>query len=321
MTYNSFWFIVLWIFIVLFIASFFVRKYKIYNIILPYKGNFLVLDLLWKLLVSLIFFIIVLIPFNIWIYQWTKIKKVPTLNIQVLFDVSLSMTAKDFKPDRFHTAKDSLVNFINSLDTNYNIWLIWFSWKPFVYMPITDNQKALTHKISTMSMADFPPTLDFVWTAIWDAILLWKKQLLNYTQDNQKPWVIVLITDWDSNKWTDPLKAIEYEEDIPIFVWAIWKGDTFIVGQDRYWNDVPTSIDTTTLKQIADETWWEFKKLQEKEDFLEILSSLYSYIKEYEKIEKIQEYTYINFYLKIILIFLLLAYIIFFINFNIKKRD
>lgn len=319
MAYNSIWFIVLWIFIVLFVASFFVRKYKVYNIILPYKGNFLFLDIFQKSLVWLIFFIIVLIPFNIWIYQWTKIKKVPTLNIQILFDVSLSMTAKDFKPDRFHTAKDSLVEFIKSLDTNYNIWFIAFSWKPFVYMPITDNKKAIIHKISSMSMADFPPTLDFVWTAIGDAILLWKKQLLNYTNDNKKPWVIILITDGDSNKWIDPFKAIEYEEDIPIFVWAIWKGDTFIVWQDRYGNDVPTSIDVETLGKIAEQTWWEFKKLKEREDFLEILSNLYSYVKDYERIEKIQQYTYINFYLKLVLSVLLIIYIIFFLR--IKKRD
>jgi hypothetical protein len=49
------------------------------------------------------------------------VKKVPTLNIEVLFDVSLSMTAKDLKPDRFDVAKESLINFIQSLDTNYNI--------------------------------------------------------------------------------------------------------------------------------------------------------------------------------------------------------
>jgi len=51
----------------------------------------------------------------------------PTLNIEILFDVSLSMTAKDFTPDRFNVAKDSLIEFVKSLDTNYNIGLITFS--------------------------------------------------------------------------------------------------------------------------------------------------------------------------------------------------
>lgn len=308
MTYSSTWFVFLWIFILLFLVSFFLRKYTVYDMILPYKGNFLLFDLFQKILILLIFIIIVLIPFNIWIYQWTKIKKIPTLNIEILFDVSLSMTSKDLKPDRFDVAKNSLVNFIKTLDTNYNIWLITFSWKPFVYMPITDDKKAMIRKISSMSMADFPPTLDFVWTAIGDAILLWKKQLVNYTNNKEKPWVIILITDWDSNKWISPLKAINYKEDIPIFVWAIWKDPTYIVWKDIYWNEVPTSIDFDLLKKIAEKTWWKFKRLKSKEDFLEILSKLYSYVKTYEKIEKIQEYTYINFYLKIILLFLLFIY-------------
>lgn len=314
MTYDNTWFIVLWVFIVLFLISFFLRKYKVYNIILPYKGNFLFFDLFQKILILLIFIVIALIPFNIWIYQWTKIKKIPTLNIEILFDVSLSMTSKDLKPDRFDVAKNSLINFIKSLDTNYNIWLITFSWKPFVYIPITDDKKAITQKISQMSMADFPPTLDFVWTAIGNAILLWKKQLLNYTQDNKKPWVMILITDGDSNKWISPLKAINYEEDIPIFVWAIWKDPTYIVWKDIYWNIVPTSIDFNLLKKIAGKTWWKFKRLQTKEDFLEILSKLYTYVKTYEKVKKIEEYTYVNFYLKIILLFLFIIYSFFFLK-------
>jgi Ca-activated chloride channel family protein len=72
------------------------------------------------------------------------------------------MTAKDFSPDRFTVAKQSLIEFVNSLDTHYNISLIAFSGKPFIYFPFTDSKKAIIWKISHMSFADFPPTLDFV---------------------------------------------------------------------------------------------------------------------------------------------------------------
>jgi len=319
MIYNSIGFFILFFFILLLIFSFFIKKHKVYNIILPYDSNFLFLNIFEKILIWFIFFIIILIPFNIWIYQWTKVKKIPTLNIQILFDVSLSMTAKDFNPDRFYVAKNALVEFIKSLDTDYNIWLIAFSWKPFVYMPITDDKKAIISKISHMSMSDFPPTLDFVGTAIWDAILLWKKQLLDYTNNNKKPWVMILITDGDSNKWINPLEAINYDQNMPIFVWAIWNNPTYIVWKDIYGNDVPTSIDFNILREISEKTWWEFKRIENKEDFLDILSKLYSYVKNYEKIQKIQEYTYINFYLKIFFIFLVIIYIIFFVNFFFKK--
>jgi Ca-activated chloride channel family protein len=235
-----------------------------------------------------------------------------------LFDVSLSMTAKDIKPDRFSVAKQSLIEFINSLDTDYNIWMITFSWKPFVYIPISNDKKTVIRKIKNMLMSDFPPTLDFVWTAIGDAILLWTNQLLNYTKNSKQPWVIILLTDWDSNKWINPDQAIKYakEKKIPIFVWAIWKNYKYIVWEDIFWNDVPTSIDLSLLKKIAQETWWEFKKIENKEDFIQILSKLYSYVKTYEQIKQIKIYSYINYYLKRILLILLLIYWIFFVRFS-----
>jgi Ca-activated chloride channel family protein len=49
------------------------------------------------------------------------------LNIEVLLDVSLSMTAKDIKPDRFTAVKNALIEFVKSLGTNYNIGLVIFS--------------------------------------------------------------------------------------------------------------------------------------------------------------------------------------------------
>ena len=321
MIYNTeaiFYVIILF---VIFLFSFFIlRKFKYINIFLPKKGSFWLISYIQYWLLFLIAICIFLIPFNIWIYQWTKIKKQATLNIEVLFDVSLSMTVKDFEPDRFNVAKNSLVDFINSLDTNYDIWLITFSGQPFVYVPITDNKKALVWKIQNMKMSDFPPALDFVWTAIWDAIILWTKQLVDYSWKQDKPGVIILFTDWDSNKGTKPLEAVKIANkyNIPIFVWAIWKDKKYIVWKDYYGTEVPTSIDLDLLKKIAEETDWEFLKIEQKEDFLKILSNIYKYVKNYEKIEKIDEYLYLNYYIKLLLILLLVLYI-YFMKFNIKK--
>ena len=320
MIYNNNWFYILTLFIIFLWISIFFKKYKVISIILPKKWNYWLLSITQKILLFLMFLIICIIPFNIWIYQWTKIEKISTLNIEVLFDVSLSMTAKDLKPNRFDVAKNALINFIKNLDTNYNIWLITFSWKPLVYSPMTDDKKALIWKIQNMSMADFPPTMDFVWTAIWDAILLGSKQLVTFSQKNKKPWVIILLTDGDSNKWVKPLTAVKdiKKLKIPIYVWAIWKDDRYIVWEDIYGSDVPTSIDLKTLKEIAKQTWGEFKKLESKWDFLEILWKLYNYVKNYEQIKKISEYTYFNYYLKWILLVLLTIYWLIFIKFKLK---
>ncbi len=320
MTYNTNWFYFLWLLILVFCVWFYLKKYKVINLILPKKWNYWLLAVFQKILIFLIMLIICIIPFNLWIYQWTKIKKVSTLNIEVLFDVSLSMTAKDIKPDRFDVAKNALINFIKNLDTNYNIWLITFSGKPLVYSPMTNDKKALIWKIKNMSMADFPPTMDFVGTAIWDAILLGANQLVEFTKQNNKPWVMILLTDGDSNKWIKPLIAVKNIKKlkIPIYVGAIWKDYRYIVWEDIYGSDVPTSINLKVLKEIAKQTWWEFKKLESKWDFLEILWKLYNYVKNYEQIKKIAEYTYLNYYLKWILLILLTIYWLTFIRFKLK---
>lgn len=324
MIYDSKWFIFLAIFLFIFILWFIFRKYKSVNLILPYKHWVGAISFVRYLLIFLIFSIVCIIPFNFGIYQWTEIKKVPTLNIEILFDVSLSMTAKDFKPDRFYVAKKSLVDFLDELDTNYNIWMITFSWHPFVYIPFTNDKKALTWKINHMTMADFPPIVsrfgfEFAWTAIWDALLLWTKQLLDYSKKKIKPWVIILFTDGDSNKGINPLKALEKlkQYNIPIFVWAIWAKD-FLVWQDVYGSDVNTKISYDTLKKLAKESWWEFKQIKNKEDFKQILSKLYSYVKNFEQEKKINEYLYINYYLKWILLVLLFIYWILFVRFHLK---
>lgn len=320
MTYNSIWFVFLWVFVILFIISLLLVRYKSIKILLPYTWSFSIFSLLQKIISFVILILIVIIPFNIWIYQWTNVKKVATLNIEILFDVSLSMVAKDFDPDRFHVARNSLINFINSLDVNYNIWVIAFSWKPFIYIPISDNKKAIISKLNNMSMADFPPTLDFVWTAIGDAILLWKKQLIKFTKKSKNPWAIILITDWDSNKWTSIDVSLDFakSKNIPIFVWAIWTAKKYVVWEDKYNSIVDTSMNLKLLEDIAKKTWWEFQQLKTKEDFLEILSKLYSYVKEYEQLQKIEIYSYINYYLKIALIFLLVVYMIMFSRFSLN---
>ena len=318
MVYNKFWFLFLLIFGLVLLASYILKPKKYFPIILPYKGSYWFLSFFQKALLWIIVFIIFLIPFNIWIYQWVKIEKIPTLNIEVLFDVSLSMTAKDILPDRFTVAKQSLIEFVDSLDSTYNIWMITFSGIPFVYIPITDDKKALIWKISHMSMADFPPTLNFVWTAIWDAILLGTDQLLKYTHKQKQPWVLVLLTDWDSNKWIKVEDAIKYAKkyDIPIFVWAIWKDTRYLVWEDIYGNKVPTSINFKLLQKVAKETWWEYQRIQSKEDFIKILSKLRKYVKNYEQIKKEYQYMYLNYYFYWILLVLLVIYGILFVRFN-----
>ena len=322
MIYDKNWiFVSLGLLIFFLIWYFVLRKYKVVPLVFPYEWNFALLSLFQKFLIFLILIISLILPLNIGIYQWIQIKKVPTLNIEVLFDVSLSMTAKDIKPDRFIATRNALIEFVKSLWVNYNIGLIVFSGKPVVWIPFSDAKKALIWKISHISMADFPPTLDFVWTAIGDVILLGSNQLVKFTGKQKHPWVLMLLTDWDSNKWIKVEDAIKYAQvhKIPIFVWAIWKDKYYTVGKDIYWNKVPTSINLKMLENIAKSTSGEYMHIQSKQDLLNILWKLRQYVKNYEITKQIIQYTYINYYLACILLILLILYGLLFIKYKLNS--
>ena len=113
----------------------------------------------------------VLLPLQIGWLQGRSVEVAKNLDIQVLFDVSLSMTADDIQPNRFDAAKSSLIAMAQEL-TGYNMSIIFFSGKAFVGIPFTTDTQAVQGNLSHVSLNDFPPTLDFVGTAIGDALVL-----------------------------------------------------------------------------------------------------------------------------------------------------
>ena len=320
MVYNKFGiFISLLLLVVFLVGYFLLRKYKTIPVIFPLRNWLYFLNFFQKVLLICIVVLSLIIPLNIWIYQWTKIEKKPTLNIQILFDVSLSMIAKDIKPNRFEATKAALVEFVKSLDAKYNISVITFSGKPFVWIPFTNDKKALIWKISDMKMPYFLPSIDFVWTAIWDALLLWTYNLYKFSFNKEKPGVILLLTDWYSNKWVKVSEAIKYVKkfNIPVFVGAIWKDKTYVLWKDIFGNTVRARINLDSLKKIAKQTNWEFKIINQKSDLLDILAKLRNYVKSTEILKKENEYLYLNYYLLLTLFFLLILYGFFFIRFKL----
>jgi hypothetical protein len=165
-----------------------------------------------------------------------------------------------------------------------------------------------------MKMSDFPPTIDFVWTAIWDSILLWLDNLQKYSNNEEKPWIILLITDWDSNKWVDPLQAAQYSynKNIPIFTLWLWFND-YIVWYDKTNTPVTTQINVDLLKNISSVSWWKFYRVLDETEFKLIFDEIETFIKSYEKDIKIVEYTYIEKYVY----FLILICLLYFLTKNI----
>lgn len=270
---------------------------------------------IWRIytvvLVSLIVGV-VLLPLRISFLSDKQILGEKNLPVQIILDVSLSMAANDLSPSRFVAAKTSLISLVNKLD-GYYVSLITFSWKPFVYVPFSSSSSAIISKLETMNLGDFPPVKDFLWTAIGDALLLGVQNLQQFTdQETYKPWIVVLITDGDSNIGFDPIQIVEYYKkiNVPLFVLGVWQED-FLIGRDTRNADIITDINLPLLQQLADTTWGKFYRVLADQSFDDFFTQLSQDIlaQQQQKIQNI--YRELNDYLMYFLVLALLGLFIF----------
>ena len=234
------------------------------------------------------------------------------------------MSANDLVPSRFVAAKTSLISLIQQLD-GYYISLITFSWKPFVYIPFSSSSSAIITKLQSMNLGDFPPVKDFLWTAIGDALLLGVENLQQFSnQETYKPWIVILITDGDSNIGFDPMQVISYYQktEVPLFV--LWVGqENYLIGRNGWNDDVTTNINLTLLQQLADKTSGKFYRVLGGKSFNDFFAELSQNIvaNQQQKIQNILRE--LNDYLIYVLVLALLGLFIFrlYTTFSPTKRQ
>ena len=122
------------------------------------------------------------------------------------------------------------------------------------------------------------------WTAIWDALLMWKTlfkipKWWDEEEYKKREKVIILLTDWDANVWVDPILAwLSMKENwIKVYTIWIWSKKWWIITsmvwpfkqQDR----VPP-LNDKALKQIADDTWWVYFRAENNNTFESIFNEL-----------------------------------------------
>ncbi len=275
----------------------------------------------YTILLGVLVVCVVLLPLRISVVSDKKVVVEKNIPIQIILDVSLSMSANDLSPSRFVAAKESLISLISKLD-GYYISLITFSWKPFVYIPFSASSQAIVTKLRTMNLGDFPPVPDFLWTAIGDALLLGVKNLQQFSdQETYKPWIVVLITDGDSNIGFDPMQVVSYYQKIavPLFVLGVGQ-ENYLIGRDMRNTDITTNINLTLLQQLADKTSWKFYRVLGEKSFDSFFSELLQNVVEHQQ-QKIETVFWaLNDYL-IYLIFVLLFWLLTFriYVFSVKK--
>ena len=179
--------------------------------------------------------------------------KVEGIDIVMAMDVSGSMLAEDFKPNRLEAAKTVASDFINKRQ-NDRIGLVQFAGEAFTQTPLTIDHLVLQRQLSSMQSGQLKDG-----TALGDGLAT----AINRIKDSKaKSKVIILLTDGVNNQGSvDPLSAAEIASLYDIRLYTIGVGtqgmapypfrDPF--GRIHYQN-VPVEIDEGLLTTMAEST-------------------------------------------------------------------
>ena len=209
----------------------------------------------------------------------TQVEKVDTEGIDIIFamDVSTSMLARDFTPDRLSAAKDIAIEFIAQRPSD-RMGIVVFAGESYTQCPLTTDRATLINL-----MKDVQTDLIEDGTAIGNGLAT---AVARMKDSDAKSRVVILLTDGVNNMGEiDPAMATEIAKTYGIRVYTIGVGAN---GQAPYpvqtpWGiemrNIPVEIDEALLKNIADGTGGRYFRATDNTK----LSEIYAEIGQMEK--------------------------------------
>jgi len=174
------------------------------------------------------------------------------IDIVLLLDISTSMLAEDFQPNRIQAAKEVAGNFVEGREHD-RIGLVVFSGQSFTQCPMTLDYRVLRNLIRVVK-----PGMVEDGTAIGMAIA----QGVNRLKDSKaRSRVMILLTDGMNNRGEiDPITAAQIAQTFGIRIYTIGVGT---IGEAPYpvptslgirYQMIPVEVDEKTLGKIAELT-------------------------------------------------------------------
>ncbi len=208
-----------------------------------------------------------------------KFQNVSTEGIDIVLalDISGSMLARDFKPDRLEAAKDVATEFISGRPYD-RIGLVVFSGESFTQCPLTTDHAVLINLLREVQSGMIEDGT---------AIGMGLATAVNRIKDSQaKSKVIILLTDGVNNRGEiSPETAAQIAKTYGIRVYTIGIGTQGMAPypvQTPYgiqYQDMPVEIDEGILQQIAQTTGGKYFRATDNEKLVEVY-------KEIDKLEK-----------------------------------
>lgn len=179
-----------------------------------------------------------------------KKKEVKGAEIMIVLDVSNSMLAQDYSPNRLERAKLAISKLVDELQGD-RIGLIIFAGQSFVQLPITSDYVSAKIFLNSITTGSVPVQ----GTAMGDAI---RTAIRSFTTESGDSRAIILITDGENHE-DDPVAAAKDAVEMGARVFCIGVGspegkpvpmeDGLLKDKDG--NIVVTRLDEETLRNVA----------------------------------------------------------------------
>ncbi len=179
-----------------------------------------------------------------------KERQIKGAEIMVVLDVSNSMLAEDYSPNRLERAKLAISKLVDELQGD-RIGLIIFAGESFVQLPITSDYVSAKIFLNSITTESVPVQ----GTALGEAI---RTAIRGFTSESEHSRAIILITDGENHE-DDPVAAARDAVDMGARVFCIGVGspegkpipmDGGLL-KDKDGNIVVTRLDEQTLRDIA----------------------------------------------------------------------
>jgi len=206
------------------------------------------------------------------------------IDIIIALDVSLSMLATDFEPNRMEAAKDVAKKFIDGRRGD-RIGLVVYAGESYTACPATIDYTILKKQIDEVDWQHLEGG-----TAIGTGL---GTSVVNLRSDSLKSKVVILLTDGSNNSGEiTPIQAAELAKTKNVCVYTIGVGSNGVAPTPvvtpvgiRYEN-MPVEIDEATLNEIADITGGKYFRATDKKS----LESIYEEIDRLEKSKYADKY-------------------------------
>lgn len=231
------------------------------------------------------------------------------IDIVMAMDVSTSMLARDFQPDRIGAAKDIAMEFIASRPSD-RIGIVVFAGESYTQSPLTTDRVTLINL-----MKEIETGLIDDGTAIGNGLAT---SVARMKDSDARSRVVILLTDGVNNCGEiSPLTAADIAQTYGIRVYTIGVG---AMGTAPYpvmtpWGvqiqQVEVEIDENLLKQIAEKTGGKYFRATDNTKLMEIYSEINEMEKSLTTVDSFPVYAELFMKYALIALFALLGEIIF----------